>query len=119
MNDQLAVALVFMSGFAAIFGLFYLRNRENMAIIEKGWNPRNQVQRPAPYRSLKWGLLVLGAGLGLLFGYLLTKQFIPNNDNPVMYMSMLGVCGGLGLIVSYWIEKKETMANKNSNDEAV
>jgi hypothetical protein len=112
MNDELAVVTVFVSAFAAIFGLFYLRNKENMSLIEKGLNPREYTQRPAPYRSLKWGLLLMGAGLGLLLGYLLSLQFVPNNDNPVMYFSMLAICGGAGLFLSYRIEKKETIDNK-------
>jgi hypothetical protein len=107
--------LVPLSAIAAIFGLFYLRNRENMALIEKGINPKEYTQRPAPYRSLKWGLLLMGAGLGLLLGHLLSVQFVPNNDNPVMYFSMIALCGGAGLFLSYRIEKKETIDNKIQN----
>ena len=52
---------------ALIFGIRYMRNRENMAMIEKGVNPsiKPERPRPAPFRSLKWGLLLVGAGLGL------------------------------------------------------
>lgn len=113
MNDELAVVTVFVSAFAAIFGLFYLRNKENMSLIEKGLNPREYTQRPAPYRSLKWGLLLMGAGLGLFLGYVLSEQVMHmDDDNPVMYFSMLAIFGGLGLFLSYKIEKKETIDNK-------
>jgi hypothetical protein len=112
MNEELAIVLVFLGAFASIFGLFYLRNKENMGLIEKGINPKEYTTRPAPYRSLKWGLLLMGAGLGLLLGYLLSLQFVPGNDNPVMYFSMLAICGGAGLFLSYKIEKKETIDNK-------
>jgi hypothetical protein len=113
MNDELAVVTVFVSAFAAIFGLFYLRNKENMSLIEKGLNPREYTQRPAPYRSLKWGLLLMGAGLGLFLGYVLSEQVMQmDDDNPVMYFSMLAIFGGLGLFLSYKIEKKETIDNK-------
>lgn len=112
MNEELAIVMVFLGAFAAIFGLFYLRNKENMALIEKGINPKEYTTRPAPYRSLKWGLLLMGAGLGLLLGHLLSIQFVPNNDNPVMYFSMIALCGGAGLFLSYRIEKKETIDNR-------
>ena len=116
MSDELALVMVFISAFAAIFGLFYLRNRENMSLIEKGLNPREYTQRPAPYRSLKWGLLLMGAGLGLFLGYVLSEQVMHlDDDNPVMYFSMLAICGGLGLFLSYKIEKKETIDNKPEN----
>ncbi|MBS4065314.1 MAG: hypothetical protein KGZ74_12180 [Chitinophagaceae bacterium] len=116
MNDELAVVTVFVSAFAAIFGLFYLRNKENMSLIEKGLNPREYTQRPAPYRSLKWGLLLMGAGLGLFLGYVLSEQVMHmDDDNPVMYFSMLAIFGGLGLFLSYKIEKKETIDNKTES----
>ena len=113
MNEEVAIVLVFLGAFASIFGLFYLRNKENMALIEKGINPKEYTTRPAPYRSLKWGLLLMGAGLGLFLGYILSEQIMRiGNDNPVMYFSMLAICGGAGLFLSYRIEKKETLDKK-------
>lgn len=113
MNEEVAIVLVFLGAFASIFGLFYLRNKENMALIEKGINPKEYTTRPAPYRSLKWGLLLMGAGLGLLLGYVFSEQIMHiGNDNPVMYFSMLAICGGAGLFLSYRIEKKETLDKK-------
>jgi len=49
-----------------IFGIRYMRNKENMAMIEKGLDPnlKPEKPRPAPFRNLKWGLLLVGAGLG-------------------------------------------------------
>lgn len=119
MNEEIFVAiLVPLAAFAAIFGLFYLKNRENMALIEKGINPKEYTQRPAPYRSLKWGLLLMGAGIGLFLGYLLTENIMTKSeaeDNPVMYFAMLAIFGGLGLFLSYKIEKKETIDNKSES----
>lgn len=113
MNEELALVMIFLGAFAGIFGLFYLRNKENMAMIEKGMNPKEYTQRPAPYRSLKWGLLLMGAGLGLFLGYLLTEQVLRmDSENPTMYFAMLSLCGGAGLFLSYKIEKKETIDNK-------
>jgi hypothetical protein len=113
-GTEFVIALMVpLSAIAAIFGLFYLRNRENMALIEKGINPKEYTQRPAPYRSLKWGLLLMGAGLGLFLGYVLSEQVMHiDEDNPVMYFSMLALCGGGGLFLSYRIEKKETIDDK-------
>ncbi len=113
MNEEVAIVLVFLGAFASIFGLYYLRNKENMALIEKGINPKEYTTRPAPYRSLKWGLLLMGAGLGLFLGYIFTDNVMSiGHDNPVMYFSMLALCGGAGLFLSYRIEKKETLDKK-------
>jgi hypothetical protein len=115
-GEFLIAIMVPLGAMAAIFGLFYLRNRENMAMIEKGMNPKEYTARPAPYRSLKWGLLLMGAGLGLFLGYILTEQLMRiEDDNPVMYFSMLAICGGAGLFLSYKIEKKETIDKFQNN----
>ena len=44
-SDELMVTLVMLSLFALIFGIFYIRNRENMALIERGINPRLQQKK--------------------------------------------------------------------------
>ena len=114
MNGEFLVAiLVPLSAMAAIFGLFYLKNRENMAMIEKGMNPKEFTSRPAPYKNLKWGLLLMGAGIGLFVAYILHYYVLHiDSDNPVIFFSMLLIFGGLGLFTSYRIEKKETIDNK-------
>lgn len=95
-----------------IFGIVYLKSRENLAMVEKGMNPREKYYRPAPYRNLKWGLLLIGAGLGLLTAYILSEYvLIPprDHDNPAIYFSLIAIGGGLGLISSYRVEKKELL----------
>lgn len=112
-GGDLVATIMFPTLFAMIFGIVYLRTRENMSMIEKGMNPKQFANRPAPYRNLKWGLLLVGSGIGLFFAYVLhTYVLHVDDDNPVMYFSMIGVGGGLGLIISYMVEKKQTLDNK-------
>lgn len=112
-TDQLAIMWLIISSvtlFAMIFGIRYLRNRENMALIEKGIDPKLGENRPAPYRSLKNGLLLLGAGVGLLIAFMLDSYILPENDrNAFLYFAFIAIGGGIGLIYSYRIEKKETL----------
>ena len=105
---------IFGGGFAMIFGIAYLKSRENLAMLEKGLNPKEQVNRPAPYKNLKWGLLLLGSGIGLLIAYFLDNYALPrkpDHDDTVafIYFALLAIGGGLGLISSYKIEKKELL----------
>ena len=109
---------IFGGGFAMIFGIAYLKSRENLAMLEKGLNPKEQVNRPAPYKNLKWGLLLLGSGIGLLIAYFLDNYVLPrkpDHDDTVafIYFAMLAIGGGLGLISSYRIEKKELLDKSN------
>jgi hypothetical protein len=94
---------------AMVFGIFYLRNRETMAMIEKGMNPKEYANRPAPYRNLKNGLLLLGAGIGLALAYFITQYVLHDEDNPALWFALIGIGGGLGLIGSYRIEKRELL----------
>src|ERR1700761_2495880 len=106
----LAGILVPTAMFAMIFGIVYLSKRERMAMIERGMDPRRYKQRSAPYQNLKWGLLFIGAGLGLFLAFLIDRIGFRTNefdDNPAIYFSMIAIFGGLGLLVSYLIEKKD------------
>ena len=73
--------LVPIASFAMVFGIYYLRNREKMAMIERGMDPRSYKPRSAPYQNLKWGLLLLGAGIGLFLSFLLVNTCFANYDD--------------------------------------
>jgi len=99
--EVLAMILVPLGAFAMIFGIVYLRTRENMALIDKGKDPR----LPRPYRSLKTGLLFLGSGTGLFLAYLINR-FSDGHEHPPIYFALIAIGGGVGLIGSYAAEKK-------------
>lgn len=121
--DQLVFLWLIISSLAIcamIFGLRYMRNKENMAMVEHGMDPRLRAlrPRPAPFRNLKWGLLLVGAGLGLFVAYILDNSLLyrighdqndTNGANVSVYFALIAIGGGLGLIASYRIEKKELL----------
>jgi len=86
-----------------IFGMiffgwfFYLRFREKIALIEKGMDPSLIDPKPnSRPSSFKIGLLLIGAALGILFGYIINLTFgIPNF---VAYSSMIFIICGILLI---------------------
>jgi len=116
-GEALIPITMFAGGFAMIFGIVYLKTRQNMAMIEKGMNPKEFANRPAPYKNLKWALLLIGAGIGLFAAYLLDNYVLANyrNDgrNVPIYFSLIAIGGGLGLFGSYRIEKKWWDENKD------
>lgn len=112
--------------FVTIFGIVYMRNRENMALIERGINPRQAGQRPRFYTNLKYGLLILGSGLGLLTAFFF-DQFLDHKaitpggevyqkDFPQVYFAMVAIGGGLGLVISYIMERKGWESKKTTED---
>ena len=124
-NEEILIPIVMFGGaFAMVFGIVYLRTKQNMAMIEKGMNPKDRdsrpLHRPTPYLNLKWGLLLVGSGLGLFLAYLLDNfvlykvghngsHFDDNDANVAIYFALIAIGGGLGLITSYRIEKKELL----------
>ncbi len=128
MHGEFLIPIVmFAGGFAMVFGIVYLRTRQNLAMIEKGMNPKQFANRPAPYRNLKWGLLLVGAGLGFFIAYLLdnfllykishTDNWGNNGANLPVYFALVAIGGGLGLIQSYKMEKKETLDKETRQQE--
>ena len=120
MHGEFLIPIVmFAGGFAMIFGIYYLKTRQNLAMIERGMNPKEFANRPAPYKNLKWALLLIGAGTGLFLAYLLDNfvlsadNFRDNGRNVPIYFSLIAIGGGLGLFGSYRIEKKWWDENKD------
>ena len=115
--EVLIPIVMFAGGFAMIFGIVYLRTKENLAMVEKGMNPKDRLNRPAPFRSLKWGLLLLGAGLGLLIAFFVDMN-LPYRIEPAgIYFALIAMGGGLGLIGSYFVEKKHWYDKSNGSGE--
>lgn len=115
MHGEFLIPIVmFAGGFAMVFGIVYLSTRQNLAMIEKGMNPKEKVKRSAP-GYLKWGMLLIGAGAGLLLAFLIDTLMIPREVEPVaVYFALIAIGGGLGLVASYRIDKKDSL-NKNGN----
>jgi H+/gluconate symporter-like permease len=88
------------------------RHKERMAMIDKGVNPAEFKSAP-PFRlwqgsvlsNLKWGLLAVFAGIGLLAGQQLEYYFGFHEESAV-FGSIL-IAGGLALIIFYLIAARK------------
>lgn len=103
--------LVSLGLFAMTFGIVYLKNKERMAMIERGMDPNTSTpkQRNSQTTTLTSGLLLIGSGLGLFIAYMMDHFSLEDRGNPAIYFSLVAVFGGTGLFVAYFIENK---ANK-------
>lgn len=96
-----------------VFGIVYLSKRERLAMIEKGMDPRSRKNSAPGY--LKWGMLLIGSGIGLFLAFLIDTLLIPYKVEPVaVYFSLIAIGGGLGLVTSYRIDRKDSL-NKNGD----
>jgi len=122
--EVIIVPVIFLPFFALLFGVFYFRNKENMALIDRGLNPRVAKALPRPFTSLKYGLLLCGSGLGFFIAFLIDRLAINHTvmgsegphqqEFPQIYFALIALFGGLGLILSYRIEKKEWLDRKDT-----
>lgn len=113
--------------FGSIFGVFYLyfstRNKERMALIEKGADAsifmKGRAKNAAPFWKvliLNIGLLAMGIGVGILLGSILGYYFgydgswdnRPDNaiDSGVFYAASVFLCAGGALLIGFNQTKK-------------
>lgn len=97
---------------AIIFGFTYnvialfVRNKERMAMLEKGIDASFFITKQQPsQQALKYGMLFIGVALGILFGSILSET--TSLSNEASYFSMIFLFGGLALVIHHFTERKE------------
>jgi len=104
--------LIPLSFFAMVYGIVFLfiRKKERLALIAKGTNATIFETTKKATSSLKWGLLLVGIGIGILLGKVLAVY--TSLDEEPAFFSMICLFGGIGLIIyhliTYKLEEKET-----------
>jgi hypothetical protein len=115
MNQQAEIIALFIpiitgvALFLMIFGIRYLVNRENMAMIERGMDPRSVRRRrdDSPSKTLKDSLLFIGAGIGLLLSVWVTSSYdLHGGTNTAIYFGLISIFGGAGMLGAYLYERK-------------
>jgi hypothetical protein len=94
--------------FALVFASLYVylttRNKERLALIEKGADPALFKQRDETgtgYSNFKFGLFLIGIALGIIAGYFLNEAGM---DEGPAFFSMIFLFGGIGLVVSFLLQ---------------
>ncbi len=99
--------------FGSIFGVFYLyfstRNKERLALIEKGadasiFNIGKQSGSSWKVVVLNLAFLLMGVGLGVFVAHLLETYSALDED--AVYPAMIFLMAGIGLYVGYTQTKK-------------
>lgn len=98
---SITLMVIFMRKFA---------NDERMAMIEKGVDAKSLHLRNR-FAPMRYGLLLLGAGVGILLSSILVAS-ISNINEEATYFSLVLIFSGLGLLASYQIEAK----HRNQSD---
>ena len=105
----------FIAFFATVFGIMYVfyssRNKERLALIEKGadaslFNTGKEEKRSFSWGkfTLKVGMLFMGIGIGVIIAGLMSSAGVLNEGTN--YPSMIFFFGGLSLVLFYVIDRK-------------
>ena len=113
MEETLVPIFGMLTSFGSIFGVCYLffmtRHKERLALIEKGADASIFKTESNSRFVLKLGMLGVGVALGIIFGVIFHNSGLMNEDYSIP--AFIFLFGGLGLIMSYFIERK--LNNKN------
>ncbi|UXP32647.1 hypothetical protein N6H18_01520 [Reichenbachiella agarivorans] len=112
MDAEIIIPVVLFTSTAAV--LIVIRkfmNDERLALIEKGGDANIFNRKAITFPAVKIGLLLIGAGIGILVGNMISVAGLVSEE--VGIFSCLMIFGGLGLFISYFVEEK--FRNKEEN----
>ena len=110
MLGEVFIPISMFAATALVLWIYFTnRNKERMALIEKGADASMFKIKGNRLSALKWGMLLTGVGIGVLSGNILANN--SNLEEPVSYFSMIFLFGGASLLFYYVtagkIKKKE------------
>lgn len=108
MEDVLVPLIVFGTLFAILYVFLSTRNKERMALIEKGADAK--LFKTGPSSNNYTGIVIIniaslsiGIGVGVLLANLLEMGGM---DDDVAYPAMIFICGGIGLLAGFFGSRK-------------
>jgi len=111
MEPIFVVFIVFTTFGVTIYTWLSSRHKERMAMIEKGVNPADfksgsfrDLLRPNPLSSLKWGMLTMFVGVGILVATWLDRSLYMQDS---VYPASMLLFGGLALVIFYFIASRK------------
>lgn len=105
-----AIALMFLTAVILIVALTHIitinRNREKLALLEKGLDPREYIEDRFFLNSVRAGMVLLGIGGGFLIAVLIDEYVIVGIDNPGIYPACVFILTGISLVLFHRIFNK-------------
>lgn len=121
MSDAIIVAIIFYFVYRILENLIHRKERLIVAQKIENLDPQKNGQidlnkwfgavATNKYAPLRWGLLLAGAALGMLVGFFIRGGMLPdknwyNEDVQVIYFGSAFLFAGIGLLISFVLERK-------------
>ncbi len=110
MEPIFVVFIIFTTLGVTIYTWLSSRHKERMAMIEKGVSPADfrsgslkDYLKPNPLSSLKWGMLAMFVGIGIMVGTVLERVYYMADS---VYPASMFIFGGLALVIFYFIASR-------------
>ncbi|MCF8338772.1 MAG: hypothetical protein K9I74_12415, partial [Bacteroidales bacterium] len=103
--------------FGAIVAIVYLqvRRKERMALLQTNKDASVfKTREKKESASLKYGLLLIGVGLGILLANIFVSMGVLSED--VAYFSMVFLFGGIALILDFFLQKKNMKKSEETEE---
>ncbi len=104
--EDILIPLFFFSSLVGIIYIFIsTRNRERLALIEKGADAKifNTGGDGFGRGVISLSLLAIGVGIGVLMGTIFEAMGL---EEGLAYTSCIFIFGGFGLLISFFVNKK-------------
>lgn len=113
--EEITGLLATMMFFLTVIGIWgayiFTRHRERTSMIEKGLRAEDikalytrGSQQFSPLSSLKWGLVLIGIGVGVVVAIYLHDVYEYGDG---VYPGMIALFGGVGLLLFYLLARKK------------
>ena len=83
-----------------------LKHKERLALLDKGKEPDFFNNDMYWLNSIKWGMILFGAGSGFFTAFLLNYYVFPGNDGEPIFPALILIGASLGLISFYFKFKR-------------
>jgi len=113
--------LVSLGFFGMVYGIVRLgiRKKERLMLIQAGLDPATfDKSEKTSLSTVKLGMLLVAVGLGILIANIIVRFGVMDRDATVF--SLVFLFGGISLLVSYFLEKKqlkEQLPTENEKSE--
>ncbi|MCI5082509.1 MAG: hypothetical protein MRY78_12490 [Saprospiraceae bacterium] len=117
MGPELLIPIFAVVGFFAtnillIYMFFSSRHKERMALLERD-KDASIFHANGIADALKFGMVAIMIGVGILLGYLLVQMGMPEE---IAYFSMILILGGLGLLAYYFYASRNQKFIKSDEE---